>query len=807
MKKNITLLALSLLLSTCKSAWSSDREGFGENNMRRHQHFVGNHSNLHQHDPEIVSRMNRMLSHLETNYPQSPCGQLPADQRAEVLRRAYVLALNYSPNLRDTRVIDAAYAEMRNNPENMIRDRMNAMLSHLERNFSETRYGQLSADQRAEVLRRAYVLAHDYTPERRDTRVIDAAYNQFLYQWINDLNPTMSPDLIQAWVQYAQSPEMFGQMISASGYNPNRPIHVNEHENIQLYHYPVPGNGSCGYWSLGVPREEALNSVVAMLNQPDSPQKQRYINMIVNTIPGALPDHMKTQDYLNLQGEKENLEHIMNAYIQELNNLFGLEDDQRMGLNALRNSGFLSEEQAVNVEGLLAQRERNEDLFNNWYRQPDILLNFIRHEMREGAWLGFLRGQESLIDAIADLNNLNLVIYRAVENNKYQVDIIHEYHTGRADALTRHVLFSDGHYDRLLTEPEPINVLNNEGEHPNNAVVTYDPEITAIQKRDLRAYINELKNEYPIIDVRVDGVYVSYNGNIFDRVRAFDVVVAAPEADIERIGNLRYDAENVMDRGRHPYVKASLKVLYQRTPNMSQQEAVEQVNRFVGDIRNMLNNPAMVQRYMVMRGGHQHNELRNALLAIQGPRNGFYTYINENEHIETVDNVLVHAQELLGRVCAEIYNWPDQHQRQILLETLVTQIAQIIENDGHITCAVGKVQRIPAALEGYVPGIQITNVINITPESFFDEASRDFNRRVRDQEIPAINYIYVGFPDDWTRAKGIEEIIQYRQNMITLATNAFRGNNQALADVTRRITGLFDPFIEQYNEACDDAGL
>ncbi|MDP3532468.1 MAG: hypothetical protein Q8S31_04180 [Alphaproteobacteria bacterium] len=124
------------------------------------------------------------------------------------------------------------------------------------------------------------------------------------------------------------------------------------------------------------------------------------------------------------------------------------------------------------------------------------------------------------------------------------------------------------------------------------------------------------------------------------------------------------------------------------------------------------------------------NELENAARVLDG---NVYPDTKENHpNFKTNDKIVVNRKEigcgdLLVKALQLILNYPfpDQNDLQIeqtrnnWIRSLIVNLGQCIEDDGHRICEMGKMKRLVTALQGYIPGI--------TLDAIDDNAIQDVN--------------------------------------------------------------------------------
>ena len=287
----------------------------------------------------------------------------------------------------------------------------------------------------------------------------------WLEQYIKILNPTMEPTLAAGWARYAKNIGIFLAGINRAKYNPTQPFVVANQPELRLYHYPVPPDGTCGYWSLGISRQEAYDSIENMINGAEGEEKQRYLNMIAN----GLFEAIRQSSPLDItRGERARKiidnwlqqEQALDHAVRTMNDFMGLEDGERLGANALAAHPDVEIfDPHSTFRNAKRDFEQSELVLKNWCHDPVTILSFVKSQVLGGEWLDFLQdlpggiSRFSMIDVIAELNGINIAIYSVSPGaNRYQISLAHQY-IRFPERPIRHILHLGDHYDQLISEP------------------------------------------------------------------------------------------------------------------------------------------------------------------------------------------------------------------------------------------------------------------------------------------------------------------------------------------------------------------
>lgn len=204
--------------------------------------------------------------------------------------------------------------------------------------------------------------------------------------------------------------------------------------------------------------------------------------------------------------------------------------------------------------------------------------------------------------------------------------------------------------------------------------------------------------------------------------------------------------ENVMDRQSE--IAKSLPFVYLKTPNFKDSEVdeffgdfqdyceilqdsnsidethikgvfkrvVRDVNLKIIPLPNMLYPYEFQNALPVLNYKNKFNKFRGNYTTHFGEnqpisKNEHYTYVDVNK-VKTD----VKMKEFLARVWKIIKFHPIENERDQMKDNLVRNIGNCNEDDGHITCNIGKTGRILQAIEGYISGIEI---VRKTPDPLF----------------------------------------------------------------------------------------
>jgi hypothetical protein len=238
------------------------------------------------------------------------------------------------------------------------------------------------------------------------------------------------------------------------------------------------------------------------------------------------------------------------------------------------------------------------------------------------------------------------------------------------------------------------------------------------------------------------------------------------------------DLENAMVASNHSHIYRALGLLVERSdvqklPRLS--DTVRSILEHVQTIRNQADHPdhpALIRR----RGGSL--EADNAMRTLVGPRTvwDLSDSIESNNAYSTVHGAHLGMGDVLGLVWQGIATFGSDsgravetdHEKALMRHSLVMNLAQCIEDDGHRVCNHGMVQRLVAPLYGRIPGLQAD--IQSTPASFVkNSAARAF------AHIPP------------TDEPSLEAFAAYRADALQEAASEFGAATAAYHEVVRII--------------------
>jgi ankyrin repeat protein len=235
-----------------------------------------------------------------------------------------------------------------------------------------------------------------------------------------------------------------------------------------FYEYYMPMDGDCGYHSLGIPREQAARQLLAEANNTE------IRAMLATEIEDHLMSHDIPDDMLE-DGAAADLFNKYQCYLQARRALENLVYDLKFNYAANRRVEFmpLTADQLVGrIEGqakltlqrqISSVREARIDIRNSCNTKP-VFESYVRHYVAvPNNWLSFSGDQDSAtqssLDAIAKLNNLNVVVWGLSDNldkqnnlidNTRKLKILHRYNAGPS-ARTVNLSFRGNHFNQLNT--------------------------------------------------------------------------------------------------------------------------------------------------------------------------------------------------------------------------------------------------------------------------------------------------------------------------------------------------------------------
>jgi hypothetical protein len=271
-------------------------------------------------------------------------------------------------------------------------------------------------------------------------------------------NPDLTPELVQAWTKCTSSPQTLASLVNR--YDAQKTF-TQEGRALNLFWHPSPGDGDCGYWSMGLLRSQAYDMIRQNLHN------ERYRKMIVPGMLHALiqqefPKKIIPVELQDLLRDYFELDEISQNIIGSLKDFIG---ENNIDLNALINH----EAQDVELQAGYFQVEHRREELKRQMRQrladPDLIAKYLEAEILGGEQLDFVRDMEgdehfntSIIDVLAEIQGVNLVIYApssADGEDPYAVKPIHSHITPGA-MQTKALLHTGNHYDCLLPQPKLV---------------------------------------------------------------------------------------------------------------------------------------------------------------------------------------------------------------------------------------------------------------------------------------------------------------------------------------------------------------
>lgn len=94
---------------------------------------------------------------------------------------------------------------------------------------------------------------------------------------------------------------------------------------------------------------------------------------------------------------------------------------------------------------------------DSWSKDPKTYALYVEEYLKKRGWLSYNRGSTSSLEAIAQLNNLNIYVWQHSSSNPSRLELMHQAHHGIGEgANTIHLLHTHGltHFN-FLVEARP----------------------------------------------------------------------------------------------------------------------------------------------------------------------------------------------------------------------------------------------------------------------------------------------------------------------------------------------------------------
>ncbi len=221
-------------------------------------------------------------------------------------------------------------------------------------------------------------------------------------------------------------------------------LHSNGQE-VRFQSHQVSADGNCGFTTIGISRERAVNLLLSAID------REEIRRLVVPEIEAAVYEHaippeMQNARYTLLIHAQEKIDQL----VREENDNIGLEGrDRKDAQNLLHVLRRINPAKATELEILINQLN-----IESYSIDPTTYELFVKYYIGKNGWLSYLpgaAGRTTSLDALAELNNMNIVIFEPVNEDSSQIREVYKTASDREGRNTIYMLHMNQrtHYELL----------------------------------------------------------------------------------------------------------------------------------------------------------------------------------------------------------------------------------------------------------------------------------------------------------------------------------------------------------------------